>query len=67
VAEVPVHHYHRVYGISQFFNFRRIFNVAKGVFRLWWRLVVRRQMTRVPARGEGVRAMLEPEAAGKAE
>ena len=22
VAEVPVHHYHRAYGKSQFFNFR---------------------------------------------
>ena len=24
IAEVPVHHYHRAYGKSQFFNFRRI-------------------------------------------
>ena len=24
IAEVPVHHYHRAYGKSQFFNFRRL-------------------------------------------
>ncbi|RKY32717.1 MAG: glycosyltransferase family 2 protein [Candidatus Omnitrophota bacterium] len=34
--EVPVSHYHRVYGSSQFFNFRRIFRVAKDLYKLWW-------------------------------
>ena len=24
IVEVPVHHYHRAYGKSQFFNFRRL-------------------------------------------
>ena len=28
IAEVPVHHYHRAYGKSQFFNFRRLFKTA---------------------------------------
>ena len=28
IAEVPVHHYHRAYGRSQFFNFRRLFRTA---------------------------------------
>ena len=28
IAEVPVHHYHRAYGKSQFFNFRRLFRPA---------------------------------------
>ena len=28
VAEVPVHHYHRAFGKSQFFNFRRIFRTG---------------------------------------
>ncbi len=28
VAEHPVHHYHRAYGKSQFFNFPRIFRTA---------------------------------------
>jgi glycosyltransferase involved in cell wall biosynthesis len=40
VAEVPVHHYHRAYGRSQFFNFRRIFHVGRDLFRLWYRLVL---------------------------
>src|SRR5213593_1741758 len=28
IVEVPVHHYHRAYGKSQFFNFRRIFKTG---------------------------------------
>ncbi|HEY3382296.1 MAG TPA: glycosyltransferase family 2 protein [Vicinamibacterales bacterium] len=40
VVEVPVHHYHRAYGKSQFFNFGRIARTAVDVFRLWWALVV---------------------------
>ena len=27
-AEVPVHHYHRVYGASQFWNWRRLVRVV---------------------------------------
>ena len=38
--EVGVNHYHRQYGKSQFFNFRRIFAVGCGVLRLWWQLVI---------------------------
>ncbi len=38
IAEVPVHHYHRAYGRSQFFNFRRIFRVAHDLSKLWWEL-----------------------------
>ncbi|MBI4301569.1 MAG: glycosyltransferase family 2 protein [Chloroflexi bacterium] len=39
VAQVPVHHYNRAYGKSQFFNVRRIFRVLKALIPLWWRLV----------------------------
>lgn len=42
-AEAPVHHYHRAYGKSQFFNFKRLFRTFIDLSRLWWRLVVRRQ------------------------
>jgi glycosyltransferase involved in cell wall biosynthesis len=42
VAEHPVHHYHRTYGKSQFFNFRRIFRTGVDVMKLWWALVIRR-------------------------
>jgi glycosyltransferase involved in cell wall biosynthesis len=43
IAEVPVHHYHRAYGRSQFFNFRRLFRTAIDVFKLWFALVIRRE------------------------
>jgi glycosyltransferase involved in cell wall biosynthesis len=46
IAEVPVHHYHRAYGKSQFFNFRRLFKTAVDVARLWFALVVRRDHLR---------------------
>jgi glycosyltransferase involved in cell wall biosynthesis len=55
IAEVPVHHYHRAYGHSQFFNFRRLFRTAIDLGKLWTQLVVfkrhRRETTlRGPAR-----------------
>jgi glycosyltransferase involved in cell wall biosynthesis len=43
VAEHPVHHYHRSYGKSQFFNFPRIYRTAIDVMKLWWMLVVRKE------------------------
>ena len=43
VAEHPVHHYHRAFGKSQFFNFRRIVRTGIDVMKLWWLLVVRRE------------------------
>src|SRR5438093_8656108 len=39
IAEVPVHHYHRAFGISQFFNFRRLWRTGVDLLRLWHRLV----------------------------
>ena len=42
IAEVPVHHYHRAHGKSQFFNFRRLARTGVDVLRLWLELVVRR-------------------------
>jgi glycosyltransferase involved in cell wall biosynthesis len=39
-AEVPVHHYHRTYGKSQFFNFPRLWRTGIQLIALWWRLVV---------------------------
>ena len=40
VVEVPVHHYHRTYGRSQFFNFRRVLWTGVDVMKLWVQLVV---------------------------
>jgi hypothetical protein len=45
-AEVPVHHYHRTYGQSQFFNFRRLRRVPPQLIKLWWKLVIRKQHLR---------------------
>jgi glycosyltransferase involved in cell wall biosynthesis len=39
LTETPVHHYHRAYGKSQFFRFRRLAQVARDLTRLWVRLV----------------------------
>jgi glycosyltransferase involved in cell wall biosynthesis len=46
IVEVPVHHYHRAFGKSQFFNFRRIVKTGIDVFRLWVKLVILRQHRR---------------------
>ena len=45
-AEVPVHHYHRTYGQSQFFNFPRLWRTGVQLLQLWWKLVVRREHIR---------------------
>ena len=65
IAEVPVHHYHRAYGKSQFFNVRRLVRTAIDVGKLWLALVVRGEHLRelaapakaasVPPRGGGDR------------
>ena len=41
VVEVPVHHYHRAFGTSQFFNFRRLFRTGRDLLLLWYALVIR--------------------------
>jgi glycosyltransferase involved in cell wall biosynthesis len=46
IAEVPVHHYHRMHGKSQFFNFPRLARVMWGMGGLWWRIFVRERQTR---------------------
>lgn len=50
IVEVPVNHYHRAFGKSQFFNVRRLFRVAFDVAALWFALVVRREHLRRPGR-----------------
>lgn len=50
-AEVPVHHYHRTYGKSQFFNFKRLSRVIPHLAVLWWKLVLwREHLPRIEAR-----------------
>jgi glycosyltransferase involved in cell wall biosynthesis len=46
IVEAPVHHFHRAYGRSQFFNFRRLFRTGRDLLLLWLSLVVRREHMR---------------------
>jgi glycosyltransferase involved in cell wall biosynthesis len=50
VAQVPVHHYHRTYGKSQFFNFPRVARTLVDLTRLWMELVVRKEHLPPPSR-----------------
>ena len=46
ITEVPVHHFHRAFGRSQFFNFPRLFRTAIDVAKLWATLVLRGRQPR---------------------
>jgi glycosyltransferase involved in cell wall biosynthesis len=48
IAEVPVHHFHRSYGKSQFFNVPRVGRTLLDLMRLWVELVWRREHLRLP-------------------
>jgi glycosyltransferase involved in cell wall biosynthesis len=48
IVEAPVHHFHRVYGRSQFFNFRRVFQVGRDLLKLWLQLVLRPRLGWAP-------------------
>ena len=43
---MPVHHYHRAFGRSQFFNFRRLLRTGRDLLLLWHALVIRREHRR---------------------
>jgi hypothetical protein len=64
IVEVPVHHYHRTHGRSQFFNFPRVFWTAVDVLKLWLQLVVfgrGRQSTPVLFRNPTISGAIPPE------
>ena len=42
-TEVPVSHFHRQYGTSQFFNWRRLLHTVRQLLILWWRLVLKKK------------------------
>ena len=42
-AEVPVHHYFRISGKSEFFNFMRILKVCKNLVRLWYKIIIKKR------------------------
>jgi len=43
IAEVPVHHFHRAYGRSQFLNVPRVARTLSDLVNLWFELVVRKE------------------------
>jgi len=45
-AEVPVHHFHRAHGKSQFFNFPRLVRTAIQLFLLWKELRTNKEFQR---------------------
>ena len=60
ISEVPVHHYHRVHGRSQFFNVRRLAKTAVDVLKLWFTLVIRREHLRRPSRPAAAATAVPP-------
>jgi glycosyltransferase involved in cell wall biosynthesis len=56
IAQVPVHHFHRSYGRSQFFNVPRVAKTLLDLMRLWLELVVRKQHLGPPKTGAGAAA-----------
>ena len=55
LVEVPVHHYHRAYGVSQFFNVRRVARVGVDLLKLWFALRVLRLGAPAKLRRDGPR------------
>lgn len=43
IKEVPIHHFWRTSGKSQFFNFRRLASTGERLFKLWWKLMVKKE------------------------
>jgi len=44
MAEVPVSHYPRLHGSSEFFRIRHLTHTFKGLLRIWWNLVLARRL-----------------------
>ena len=61
IAQVGVHHFHRSYGKSQFFNFGRVARTLTDLMKLWVELVLRKEHLKAPPR-----AVPAPGAAPKA-
>jgi glycosyltransferase involved in cell wall biosynthesis len=44
MAEVPVSHYPRMHGSSEFFRIRHLVHTFRGLLKIWWNLVVSRRL-----------------------
>lgn len=51
LTETPVHHFHRAYGSSQFFNYARLWRVAQDLVVLWKQLVLDKEHLKTPSSG----------------
>jgi glycosyltransferase involved in cell wall biosynthesis len=43
MAEVPVNHYPRMHGSSEFFRVRHLVHTFRGLLKIWWRMVISRK------------------------
>jgi glycosyltransferase involved in cell wall biosynthesis len=44
MTEIPVSHYPRLHGRSEFFRFRHLSRTLKGLARIWWSLIISRRL-----------------------
>jgi glycosyltransferase involved in cell wall biosynthesis len=44
MAEVPVTHYPRLHGRSEFFRLRHLLHTFNGLLRIWWKMIVFRRL-----------------------
>jgi glycosyltransferase involved in cell wall biosynthesis len=44
MVEIPVSHYPRLHGRSEFFRFRHLVYTFKGFLKIWWTLVISRRL-----------------------
>ena len=44
MVEIPVSHYPRLHGRSEFFRFRQLSHTLNGLLRIWWSLVLSRRL-----------------------
>lgn len=51
--EIPVSHYNRTYGRSQFFNFKRVFQVSVEIIDLWQELVLSKWLQKISSKTKG--------------
>ena len=45
MTEVPVSHYPRLHGSSEFFRVRHLAHTLRGILRIWWELVLSRKLS----------------------
>ena len=44
MVEIPVSHYPRMHGRSEFFRLRHLVHTFKGLLKIWWTLVISRRL-----------------------